>query len=87
MSIKKSIESAKKENKLLIGSHLVLKKMKTGGLKSVFYSSNCPTEKLRDLNYYTSLIGIEVKEFEGTSKQLGELCGKPFNALMIGIKK
>ena len=87
MTIKKSIENAKKENKLLIGSHLVLKKMKSGDLKSVFYSSNCPLEKLKDLNYYNSLTGVEVKEFDGTSKQLGELCGKPFNALMIGIKK
>ena len=87
VSSKKDIEKAKKENKLLLGTNIVFKKLKVGELKTIVYSSNCPEETKKDLEYYHKLNNIEIQEFEGTSKQLGEVCGKPFNTLIIGIKK
>jgi len=86
-SSKKDIEKAKKENKLILGTGIVLKKLKMGEIKSVIYSTNCPNETKKDLDYYNKINNIELQEFEGNSKQLGEACGKPFNALVIGIKK
>ena len=87
MLSKKDIEKAKKENKLLLGTNIVFKKLKQGDLKSVIYSSNCPAETRKDLDYYNKLNKIELQEFEGNSKQLGEVCGKPFNTLVVGIRK
>ena len=87
MLSKKEIEKAKKDNKILLGTNIVFKKLKQGDLKAIIYSSNCPPETKKDLDYYNKLNKIELQEFEGNSKQLGEVCGKPFNTLIIGIKK
>lgn len=77
---------ALKEKRTVIGSRTVMKFLKNGKLEMVFYASNCPEERVKDLKYYSKISGIPVKRFSGTSKDLGEVCGKPFTILMVGIK-
>jgi large subunit ribosomal protein L30e len=83
----KEIKKAIKEGKLVIGSKRVLKDLKQGVIKSVIYASNCPENRKKDINYYSKHFGIEVKRFKGNSRQLGEICGKPFNVVLLGIRK
>ena len=83
----KEIKDAVKAKKLVIGSRTVIKGVKGGSLKSVVCASNCPEGTEKDLNHYATLSKIEVKKFTGDSSRLGELCGKPFNVLMVGIQK
>ena len=87
MTEEKEIKSAIKEKKLLIGSKSVLKNLKRNVIKSVIHASNCPEDRLKDLEYYGKNFGIELKRFKGNSRQLGEVCAKPFNISVIGIKK
>jgi ribosomal protein L30E len=81
------IKDAIKEDRLLIGSNSVFREMKKGRLQSVICSSNLPTPCKKDLNHYSSVTGIKIEEFGENSAKLGETCGKPFNILLIGIKK
>lgn len=81
------LDDARKAGKLIIGKKTVLKNLKSGGLAGVVYSSNCPKNLLEDLSYYSKLNKIEIENFNDNSEKLGEACGKPFNVLVVGIKK
>ncbi len=87
MLTKKEIKEAIKSKKIFIGTRSVLRGIKQGKVKAVFYASNCPENKVKDLNRYASLSDIKIEKFKGSSAELGEYCGKPFSILMIGIGK
>ncbi len=85
--IEKEIKDAMENKKLIIGTKTVLKNLKNNKLKKIIYASNCPEKTKKDLNYYAQFSDIEIKEFKGTSLELGIVCGKPFNILLLGILK
>ncbi len=87
ISMEKEIKDAMKEKKLLIGSNTVFKNIKKDAIRYVIYSSNCSDEVMGNLDYYSKNFGVEMKKFSGNSRQLGEICGKPFNIMLLGIKK
>ena len=87
MEVKDIIKEALKEQMLVLGSRQVESMAKKSELKMVIYASNSPENTKRDLNYYNKHFGIEIKMFNGNSRQLGEFCGKPFNVVTLGIKK
>lgn len=87
MVAEKDLKEALKTKKVVIGSNSVIRAIKTGAVKTVVHASNLPENSLKDLGYYSQIGGITVEKFEGTSKQLGETCGKPFNILLVGLKK
>ena len=86
-TVNQEIKDAMKEKKIVIGSRTVMKGIKRGHLNSIIYASNCPEITRKDLEYYSKSGFLGLKEFKGSSVQLGELCGKPFNVLLVGIKK
>lgn len=87
MTLSKQIKDAIKNEKLIIGSRTVLKNLKNEMLDSVVYVSNYPDGMIKDLNHYSKVSGVKLEEFNGNSVQLGELCGKPFRILIVGVKK
>jgi len=86
-TIVQEIKEAVKEKKIVIGSRTVIKGVKRGHINSVIYAANCPEETKKDLEYYSKNGFLGLKEFQGNSVQLGELCAKPFNVLLVGIRK
>jgi len=87
MSSEKMIQDAIKAGKVLVGRSAVVRSLKLGSLESVFCASNCPTKMLRELDYYIKISSIDLQKFRGNSARLGQLCGKPFNITVLGIKK
>jgi large subunit ribosomal protein L30e len=87
MAMEKEIKDAMKEKKLVIGTRIVIKGIKKASIKYVICPDNCRNDVLDDLNYYSKNFGVEIKKFSGNSRQLGEICGKPFNVMLLGIKK
>ena len=83
----KEIKDAIKAKKLMMGKRTVMRGLKGGTVDSVICASNCPEGMKKDLEHYASVSKITVKGFEGTSAKLGEVCGKPFNVLIVGIRK
>lgn len=87
MSVNKQVKDAVKGKKLIMGSRTVLRGVKDKMLELVIYASNCPGNVRKDLDHYSKISGIRMEEFDGNSVQLGEVCGKPFTILMVGVKK
>jgi large subunit ribosomal protein L30e len=87
MTLEKDIRSAVKEKKIMIGSRGVLRAVRTGKLSGIVYARNTPRNTLNDINHYSGMSGITPQEYEGNSMQLGELVGKPFSVLLLGITK
>ena len=87
MSVDNDIKSALKQKKTLLGSRMVMKAAKAGGLSSLVYARNVPKDTMSDIRHYSNLTGMSAQEFPGNSMELGELCGKPFGVLLLGIRK
>ncbi|MEE9323284.1 MAG: ribosomal L7Ae/L30e/S12e/Gadd45 family protein [Candidatus Aenigmarchaeota archaeon] len=87
MTIDKEIKKAMEEKKLVIGTKSVVKGIKKKDVVCVICPTNCREDLINDLNYYNKNFGIEIEKFKGNSRQLGEICGKPFNVMLLGIRK
>jgi large subunit ribosomal protein L30e len=85
--VENEIKNAMKSGKLLVGSKSVLKGIKRDDVKYVIYANNCKEDIVDMLKFYNKNFGIEIKKFNGNSRRLGEICGKPFNIMVLGIKK
>jgi large subunit ribosomal protein L30e len=81
----KELRDALKENKVVIGSKTTIKYLKLGNVKLIVMANNCPENVTKDIEHYSKLSGIEVKKFDGTAKQLGVFCGKPFAIASLAI--
>ncbi len=87
MTVDNEIKKAIKEKKLLIGSRGVLRAARRGAIEGVVYAKNTPKGIISDIKHYANISGIKTHEYPGNSMQLGELCGKPFSILLLGIRK
>ena len=81
------IKNAKASNTLVIGSRNVERLIKSaGGIEAVIYSSSCPQDIRNSFAHLSKKANFQITEFGSDSSRLGEVCGKPFNILMVGIK-
>ena len=80
------LRNAVNEKNIIIGSKQTIKNLKLKKIKLVFVANNCPENLKKDLDYYSKLTGIKVEKFDGTAKQLGVFCGKPFSIAVLAIK-
>ena len=56
-----------------------------GEAKLIVLADNCPADSKQDLEHYCKLASIPLLEFEGTSAELGVVCGKPFPICAITV--
>jgi len=66
-----------KERKVLYGYKQAKKTLKSGNAESIIIANDMPLKKEFK----------EYKEFDGDSKQLGIICGKPFNISVLTVIK
>ena len=79
------MKEAIEKKKIVIGSSRTIKHLKMKKLKLVVLSTNCPDNVKKDIEHYAGLAGISIETFDGTSKQLGIICGKPFPIVALSI--
>jgi len=79
------LRKALEEKKVILGSRRSIKYLKLGKVKTIMLASNCPEETKKDVEHYTKLTGIKLENFDGTAKQLGVACGKPFSITTLAI--
>lgn len=87
MSDSKEILDSLSGGKLVIGSKDLRKTAKRGALKKIFLSSNAPPSLKKDFRRYSEASSLEMEMFDGDSIKLGQVCGKPFKILAVGIKR
>lgn len=80
------LKNALKEKRVIIGSKQTIKNLKLKNVKFVVIANNCPENIKNDIEYYSKLTGIKVEKFDGTAKQLGIFCGKPFSIAALAVK-
>jgi len=79
------IKKLSKEDKLVIGTNMVLKGLKIGKIKNVALSSNCSSEIKEEISHYAELSKAKVTELEVPNDELGTLCKKPFAISVLGF--
>lgn len=85
MSVREKITSAVEEDRVVIGLKESLKTM--DDLDEVIVASNTPDDIRDEVEDAADEADAEFHLFEGTNETLGSLCGEPFAASTVGIKK
>ncbi len=85
MDLNKAIRLVVDTGKVEMGSDKARKIALLGGAKLLVLASNLPRPARRDLEHYARLSGIPLLEFDGTSIELGTICGKPFPVSALSV--
>ena len=85
MSLNQPIASAVSTGKCRLGTRFSIEAIKSGEAKLVVVAANCPRDEYEDIERYAQLSGIRVREFNGTSWDLGEVIGRPHMVAAIAI--
>ncbi|RLG71175.1 MAG: 50S ribosomal protein L30e [Candidatus Iainarchaeum archaeon] len=83
MTFETELRRAVDTGKVIFGTRRTAKTLMNGEGKLLILSSNMPKSQKEKLQHIASLHNIAVKHAEITSKELGEICGKPFGILAL----
>jgi len=72
------IQEAVKKGNVVLGYKESIKIIKSGNPKMVIIANNIPNNMKKEIEYNTKLSKIKLEVFDGSSKDLGVVCGKPF---------
>lgn len=82
MSVEEEVKKAVKEGRAILGFRKSLKYIKMNEAKLVVIAKNVPEEFKEKILSATK----NVKIFNGSSKELGIICGKPYPVSTVVIK-
>jgi large subunit ribosomal protein L30e len=85
LSLNQPIASAVSTGKCFLGAKSSIDAIKNGEAKLVVVAANCPRNEYEDIQRYAQLSGIKIREFNGTSWDLGEVIGRPHMVAVIAI--
>lgn len=85
--LEEEIKKAIKKKNVIIGFKKSLKYMKINKPKLVVIAKNIQEDRKKEIEYLAKIGKFKVKIFDGTSKELGIVCGKPFPISTLVIKK
>lgn len=86
MDVDRGIRVAVDTGNVTLGSEKSIQGLKLGKGKLVIIAQNCPRNIREDVLHYSKLSEIPVYDYEGTSVDLGSVCGKPFTVATLTIK-
>ncbi len=85
MDLNASIRMAVDTGKIILGSDRAKKLAMLGEAKAIIMARNCPHSTKQDISHYAMLSSVPVIEFNGTSIELGIVCGKPFPVSALSV--
>ncbi|KAF5088857.1 50S ribosomal protein L30e [Methanobacterium aggregans] len=86
MDIDRGIRVAVDTGSVTLGSDKSIQALKLGKGKLVIIANNCPRDIKEDIEHYSKLSEIPVYTYEGTSVELGSVCGRPYTVATLIIK-
>ncbi len=87
MTITEDIRTSVKSDNAIIGYREAIKFLKSNGkLKEIIIANNIIDSISKDVENNAKVINAKIRIFEGTSKDLGTSCGKPFPVSIMIIK-
>jgi large subunit ribosomal protein L30e len=75
------------EGKLVLGTKVTMKKIRSGNISKIFFAKNCKPELKEDILSLIKNSDIEVVISELNNDELGTYCKKPFHVSVIGVLK
>ena len=85
IDVRKNIRIAVETGKVYIGSKHTIRAIMHREAKLVIVAKNCPEDIKEDIYRYAKIAGIPVYEFDGTSLELGSVCGRPHVIAALAI--
>jgi len=86
MTLVEDIQSAIKLNKVITGHNESVSYIKANTPKMIIVANNLPVSIRQELEHNAKVSKTKFEVFDGTSKELGIVCGKPFPVTTIIIK-
>jgi large subunit ribosomal protein L30e len=87
IDVNKAIATTAKTGKIQIGTRSALKSIKAKKARLIIIASNCPQSIREDIEYYCRLSEIPVSIYNGSSLDLGAVCGKPFEVSALTVRE
>ena len=87
MDIERGIRVAVDTGKVILGSNKSIQAIKLGNGELVVMAANAPKNLKEDVEIYSNLSEIPVHIFDGSSVDLGSICGKPFTVSVLVIQE
>lgn len=86
MSLTEDVQAAIKSNKTIVGYNESVSYIKTNTPKIIIVANNLPLSIRQELEHNAKISRAKFEIFDGTSRELGVICGKPFPVTTIIIK-
>lgn len=86
MNLTVIIQEAVKSKKIIIGCRKTVRFIKLNSPKLIVVARNIPEKMREEMEHNTKVSGVKVEVFNGTSKELGVICGKQFPISALAIK-
>ena len=83
MDVDRGIRVAVDTGNVILGSEKSIQSLKLGKGRLVVVARNAPKEIIEDVEYYANLSEIPYIVYDGTSVDLGSVCGKPFTVATL----
>lgn len=87
MDIERGIRVAVDTGKVILGSNKSLQAIKLGNGELAVIAENAPKDVKADVEAYAKLSEMPVYTFEGSSVELGSICGKPFTVTVLVVQE
>jgi len=87
MSLTEEIQSELKGRKVIIGYKKSLEFIKNNSPKLIVMAENISAKERREIEHNAKISSTKIEIFEGSSKELGVICGRPFPIMLLVIKK
>lgn len=84
-NIANDIRLAVDSGETALGINSVIGSIKDNTAKLVVVASKSKRDTLQDIEHMAKISNIKVITFEGTSMELGAVCGKPFSVSALSI--
>ncbi len=85
MDIERGIRVAVDTGKVILGSNKSIQAIKLGKGELVVMAANTPKNLKEDIEVYSKLSEMPVHVFDGSSVELGSVCGKPFTVSVLVV--
>ena len=86
MNVEKEIRSAVDTGKVILGEKETLRAVKAKGVKLVIYATNTKEDVISQLEKHADIGEVPLYKFDGSSLELGAVCGRPHLISMLGIE-
>ncbi len=82
-----SLKDELKKGNVAVGTKSVMKNIRNGKIIKVYTASNCPAQRMKDLESFSKASKFEIIPLKVPNDELGIVCKKQYSISMLGVLK